>query len=70
MAVNLIANARIERNKMDFKKAMCEFGIPTEKIIEYTNQMKLSEIIESIPPDIGRKENLQTINSLNKRIGI
>lgn len=55
---------------MDFKKAMCEFGIPTEKIIEYTNQMKLSEIIESIPPDIGRKENLQTINSLNKRIGI
>ena len=39
---------------MDFKQAMCEFGIPTEKIIEYTNQMKLSKIIESIPPRHGK----------------
>lgn len=28
---------------MDFKQAMSEFGIPPEKIIEYTNRMKLLE---------------------------
>lgn len=33
---------------MDFKQAMCEFGIAPEKITEYTNQMKLSEMIDSI----------------------
>ena len=35
---------------MDFKQAMCEFGIAPEKIIEYTNQMKLSEVLENLPP--------------------
>lgn len=39
---------------MDFKQAMSEFGIPPEKIIEYTNQMKLSEIIDYIPPRHGK----------------
>lgn len=39
---------------MDFKQAMCEFGIEPEKIIKYTNQMKLSEIIDSIPPRHGK----------------
>lgn len=39
---------------MDFKQAMCEFGIVPEKIIEYTNQMKLSEVINSIPPRHGK----------------
>lgn len=35
---------------MEFKQAMCEYGIAPEKIIEYTNQMKLSEILENLPP--------------------
>lgn len=39
---------------MEFKQAMCEFGIAPEKIIEYTNQMKLSEVINSIPPRHGK----------------
>ena len=39
---------------MDFKQAMCEFGIPPEKVIKYTNQMKLSEIINAIPPRHGK----------------
>ena len=39
---------------MDFKQAMCEFGIAPEKITEYTNRMKLSEVIESIPPRHGK----------------
>lgn len=35
---------------MDLKQAMCEFGIAPEKIIEYTNQMRLSEALENLPP--------------------
>lgn len=39
---------------MGFKEAMCELGITPEKIIEYTNQMKLSEVINAIPPRHGK----------------
>lgn len=35
---------------MDFKRAMCEFGIAPETIMEDIKKMRLSEIIESIPP--------------------
>lgn len=35
---------------MDFKQAMCEYGIDPETIMEDIKKMKLSEIIESIPP--------------------
>lgn len=39
---------------MNFRQSMSEFGIPPEKIIEYTNQMKLSEIIKVVPPRHGK----------------
>lgn len=35
---------------MDFKQAMCEFGIAPETIMEDIKKMRLSEIVESIPP--------------------
>lgn len=35
---------------MDFKQAMCEFGIAPETIMEDIKKMKLSEVIEAIPP--------------------
>lgn len=35
---------------MDFKQAMCEFGIAPETIMEDIKKMSLSEIVESIPP--------------------
>lgn len=34
---------------MDFKQAMCEFGIAPETIMEDIKKMRLSEVIESIP---------------------
>lgn len=34
---------------MDFKQAMCEFGIAPETIMEDIKKMKLSEVIEVIP---------------------
>lgn len=39
---------------MDFKQAMCEYGIAPETIMEDIKKMKLSEIIESIPPRHGK----------------
>lgn len=39
---------------MDFKRAMCEFGIAPETIMEDIKKMRLSEIIESIPPRHGK----------------
>ena len=35
---------------MDFKQAMCEFGIAPKTIMEDIKKMRLSEVIESIPP--------------------
>lgn len=35
---------------MDFKRAMCEFGIAPQEILEDIKKMRLSEVIESIPP--------------------
>lgn len=34
---------------MDFKRAMCEFGIAPQEILEDIEKMKLSEVIGSIP---------------------
>lgn len=35
---------------MDFKQAMCEFGIASETIIEDIKKMKMSEILDNLPP--------------------
>lgn len=35
---------------MDFKQAMREYGIAPKTIMEDIKKMKLSEVIESIPP--------------------
>ena len=50
MVVNLTVNAMTGRNKMDFKQAMREYGIAPETIMEDLEKMKLSEVIEAIPP--------------------
>lgn len=39
---------------MDFKQAMCEYGIAPETIMEDIKKMKLSEVIKSIPTRNGK----------------
>lgn len=39
---------------MDFKQAMCEFGIVPETIMEEMKKKRISEIINAIPPRHGK----------------
>lgn len=39
---------------MDFKQAICEYGIAPETIMEDIKKMKLSEVIKSIPTRNGK----------------